>query len=138
MLKHLPLFAQQRVQHMLAVILVSAPQDMMVRARNHLDGIKLHKPKLFDQPQNIQRAGRCARQPMSGQPQRARCAIVDSELCQSALHPKWFSLRCWEPMPPSTKAKALAKFKRIRQRRCLRDPFTVLENNACVSINSVK
>ena len=48
MFKDVPLISKQFIKHMFFIILVSAPENMMMGAAYILNGIKLHKAKVFD------------------------------------------------------------------------------------------
>ena len=45
-----------RVQHRLTVVLVATPEDVVMRARNHLNGVQLYKAKPFDDAVEVDRS----------------------------------------------------------------------------------
>ena len=75
MLEHLPVFCQHLVQHRLAIILVSAPQDVMMGAGHHLYGVQLHKSQVPDQRDRIELPCRRASQVVRSQPEVSGVAI---------------------------------------------------------------
>ena len=48
-LKYFAISCEMSPEHRLSVVLVSAPQNVMMRARDDLDRIKLHEPKPLNQ-----------------------------------------------------------------------------------------
>ena len=75
MLEHQPIFCQQLVQHRLAVILVSAPQDVMMGAGHHLYGIQLDKSQVPDQRDRVELPGWRVSQVVRSQPEVSGVAI---------------------------------------------------------------
>ena len=64
MLKHLSVLREKLVQHRFAVILVSAPKDVMVGAGDDLDRVELHEPQAADQCRCVKRSGGSFSQPI--------------------------------------------------------------------------
>ena len=58
MLEHAIRMAQHPVEHRLAVILVPAPQDMMMRAGNDLNRIELYEAQRADDTHHVDRPRR--------------------------------------------------------------------------------
>jgi hypothetical protein len=58
MLEHMAVTPEAFLQHRLAVVLVPAPQDMIVGARHHADRVELNKSQLSDRTRKIHRPGR--------------------------------------------------------------------------------
>jgi hypothetical protein len=77
MLEHAAMLRQQRVEVRLAVGLVAAPQDVMVRARHDLDGVELHEPEPSDDPRHIERPRRRGGETLRVKPKAARVAVGD-------------------------------------------------------------
>ncbi len=64
MLKDQAIAGQQSVQHRLPVILIAAPQDMVMGAGNNLNAVQLHKAEFADDIHQIQRTGRRRLKPL--------------------------------------------------------------------------
>ncbi len=65
------------VQHWLSIILIAAPENMMVRTHHILDRIKLYETELPDSLCQIKRAGRCLGQSLSIEPEPACLPVAD-------------------------------------------------------------
>ena len=55
-LKHLSLIGHVSIQHRLAVVLISAPENMVMSASNYLNGIELHETQTFEHLLKIDRS----------------------------------------------------------------------------------
>lgn len=77
MFKHLPCAAKQRVQHVFAIVLIAAPQDMVMGTGHNLNGVELHKSQLFYQLRRVQGPRRRLRETMRSEPQGAGGVIVN-------------------------------------------------------------
>ena len=68
MLEYAPIPAHMLAQHRLAIVLVAAPQDMVMSARYDANGIDLDETQPLYHRIEIDRASRRLRQSLSGQP----------------------------------------------------------------------
>ena len=79
MFEHRPVLAEHLVEHRFAIILVAAPQDMMVGAGDILDRVELDIAEAADRILQVERSGRCLRQPLCLQPEPARLPVADPQ-----------------------------------------------------------
>lgn len=75
MLKHFAISREVAPEHRLAIILVSAPQNVMVRPRDHLDRIELNKAKRLDQFIQIKLSCRGCRESLPREPETSRITV---------------------------------------------------------------
>ena len=63
--EYLPIVCHMVTKHRLAVVLISAPEDMMMRASDHLDRVKLYKAQFVDELSQVQFTYRSSCEPLS-------------------------------------------------------------------------
>ncbi len=78
MLEHRPVLAQDLVEHWFAIILVAAPQYVMMGTGDILDRVELDKTEAADGFRKIERTGRRFGQALRLQPEPARVAVADA------------------------------------------------------------
>jgi hypothetical protein len=71
------ILCQQLIQHGFPVILITAPQNMMMGPGHDLNGVELNEPKLLDERQQIQAARWRGAQPNGCKPKSPRVFIFD-------------------------------------------------------------
>jgi hypothetical protein len=76
-LKDGAILCQQLIQQGFPVILITAPQNMMMGPSHDLNGVELNEPKLLDERQQIQAARWRGAQPNGCKPKSPRVFIFD-------------------------------------------------------------
>ena len=86
MLKQGSVFGEQFPQHRFAVILIARPENMMMRAGDNTDCIKLDKTELPDHAVQVERSSRRCRQTLRIQPEASCFSILYAQLGQLQPH----------------------------------------------------
>ena len=79
MLEDAAVTGEAAVEHLLAVILVAAPQDMVMGAGHDLDRVELDEAEGADERAQVERPGWPAREPLPVEPERPGGGIVDPQ-----------------------------------------------------------
>ena len=95
MFEHRTVLAEQSVEHWFAIILVAAPQDMMMGAGDILDRVELDKAETADHLRQIERTGRRIGQRLRLQPEPAGLPVADPQRhrVQTAVVSIWATFR---------------------------------------------
>ena len=81
MFKHASTLGHVTIQHGLAIVLVTTPQDVVMSTCHDLDGVELHKTEVVDYLFEIQRAGWRRRKALGAEKQASRVSVADSQGC---------------------------------------------------------
>lgn len=79
MLESLAVPCQVRIEHTFTIILVAAPDDVVMGTRDDLDGVELHETDLANECGKIELADGRLRQTDRVEEQTARLAVLDPE-----------------------------------------------------------
>ena len=78
MLEHLPVAGKYFVEHVFAIVLIAAPEDVIMGAGDNANGIELYHPEVANDLARIHRAGRRFCQPLRREPEVPRGAVADA------------------------------------------------------------
>lgn len=79
MLEDGTLFRQEPIQYRFPIMLVAAPENMVVSAGDDADSVKLHEAQPLDDAEHIQRPGRRSGKPLCIKQDATRIAVGNSK-----------------------------------------------------------
>ena len=78
-LKHFAVPGEMASKHRFAIVLIAAPQDVVMRATDHLDRIKLYKAEGLDQGIKVGLSCGCLRKPLPSEPKSPGITIGNAK-----------------------------------------------------------